>query len=59
MPGATATPGSDTPGTTATTVDPSELERQRNELNDRLGELDRRSDRISTWAQEQCGLELS
>ena len=58
-PGATTVPSGAAPGSTSTTVDPGELERQRNELNNRLGELDRRSDRISSWAQEQCGLELS
>jgi len=40
-------------------ADPGERERQREELNDRLGELDRRSDRIAAWASEQCGLDLS
>ena len=40
-------------------ADPGEVERQRDQLTDRLGELDRRSDRISAWAAEQCGLDLS
>ena len=44
---------------TTTTVDPGEIERRRDELNDRLGTLDRRSDRIEAWASEQCGIDLS
>jgi hypothetical protein len=47
------------PGATSSTVDPSEVERRRDELNERLSDLDRRSDRISAWAVEQCGLDLS
>ncbi|MHB1137870.1 MAG: hypothetical protein ACYC2O_02865 [Microthrixaceae bacterium] len=43
----------------ATTVDPGEVERRRDDLNDRLGDLDRRSDRISAWASEECGIDLS
>ncbi len=43
----------------ATTVDPSEVERRRDALNDRLGALDRRSDRIAAWASEECGIDLS
>lgn len=48
-----------TSDTSTDTVDPGEVERRRDELNARLGELDRRSDRISAWATEQCGLNLS
>lgn len=46
-------------GSSAPTVDPGEVERRRDELNDRLGALDRRSDRIAAWASEQCGIDLS
>ncbi|CAB4530354.1 unannotated protein [freshwater metagenome] len=38
--------------------DPSRFERRREELNTRLGQIDNRSQRISVWATEQCGLEL-
>ena len=48
-----------TSGTSTDTVDPGEVERRRDELNARLSDLDRRSDRISAWAAEQCGLNLS
>jgi len=47
------------PDATTSTVDPGEVERRRDELNERLDDLDRRSDRISAWALEQCGLDLS
>lgn len=40
-------------------VNPSEVERRREDLNDRFGELDTRSERITTWARRECGLELS
>ena len=40
-------------------VNPSEVERQREDLNDRFGELDTRSERITTWARRECGIELT
>ncbi len=40
-------------------VNPSEVERRREDLNDRFGELDARSERITTWARRECGLELA
>jgi hypothetical protein len=38
--------------------DPGQFERRREELNSRLGQIDNRSQRISVWASEQCGIEL-
>ena len=46
-------------GTGEQTVDPSNVERRREDLNDRFGDLDRRSERISTWALRECGIKLS
>jgi len=46
-------------GTGAETVDPGDVERRREDLNDRFGDLDRRSERISTWALRECGIKLS
>ena len=43
----------------ADSVNPSEVERRREDLNDRFGELDARSERITTWARRECGLELA
>ena len=40
-------------------VNPSEVERRREDLNDRFGELDTRSERIRTWARRECGIELA
>ncbi len=40
-------------------VNPSEVERRREDLNDRFGELDARSERITTWARRECGIELT
>jgi hypothetical protein len=40
-------------------VNPSEVERRREDLNDRFGELDERSERITTWARRECGLEMA
>ena len=40
-------------------VNPSEVERRREDLNDRFGELDARSERITTWARRECGLEMA
>lgn len=37
---------------------PATVERTREELNERLGELDRRSLRVATWASRECGLDL-
>lgn len=37
---------------------PAEIERRRANLNERLGELDRRSTRVSTWAATECGIDL-
>lgn len=36
----------------------SDAERRRAQLNDDLGELDERSQRVSTWALRECGLRL-
>lgn len=36
----------------------SELERRRELLNEQLGELDVRSERVSGWALRECGLQL-
>lgn len=36
----------------------SETERRRAQLNDDLGELDERSQRVSTWALRECGVRL-
>lgn len=38
--------------------DAGELERRRDQLNDELAELDQRSERVSTWALQECGLRL-
>lgn len=43
----------------STTVDPGQVERRREELNTRFGDLDGRSERITTWARRECGLELT
>lgn len=42
----------------AGTSEASEIERRREQLNDDLGELDLRSDRVSRWALSECGLDL-
>ncbi len=39
--------------------DAGEVERQRDELNDRFGDLDQRSDRVSVWALRECGIRLT
>jgi hypothetical protein len=54
------TPGGvEEPGTIdATDIGPAEVERRREALNARLGDLDRRGTRVSTWAARECGLEL-
>jgi hypothetical protein len=39
-------------------TDAGDLERRREQLNDELAELDQRSERVSTWALEECGLRL-
>ncbi len=38
--------------------DAGDLERRREQLNDDLAELDRRSQRVSSWALQECGLRL-
>lgn len=38
---------------------PAEVERRREQLNDQLGELDRRSLRVATWASRECGIDLT
>ena len=38
--------------------DPAALERQREELNNRLAELGRRSTSVQTWASRECGIDL-
>ena len=38
--------------------DPAALERQREELNNRLSELGRRSTSVQTWASRECGIDL-
>lgn len=40
-------------------VSAAQVERQREELNDRFGELDRRATRVTTWAARECGLDLA
>ena len=40
-------------------VSAAQVERQREQLNDRFGELDRRATRVSTWAARECGLDLA
>ena len=40
------------------TSDAGELERRREQLNDDLAELDRRSQRVSSWALQECGMRL-
>ncbi|MGB3412603.1 MAG: hypothetical protein WBA45_15565 [Microthrixaceae bacterium] len=42
------------PGTT----EPTDVEQRRNELNTRLGELDERSENVSNWALQECGIKL-
>lgn len=39
--------------------DPAEVERRRDQINERLGTLDRRIERVSTWAERECGLRLN
>lgn len=36
-----------------------DLERQRDDLNARLGELGTSSDRVAAWASAQCGIDLT
>lgn len=36
----------------------AEVERRREDLNARFGDLDRRATRVSTWAARECGLDL-
>jgi hypothetical protein len=38
--------------------DAGELERRREQLNDELAELDQRSERVSDWALQECGVRL-
>lgn len=40
------------------TSDAGEIERRREQLNEDLAEMDRRSQRVATWALEECGLRL-
>jgi hypothetical protein len=40
-------------------VGAADVERSRDELNSRFGDLDRRSTRVSTWAARECGIDLS
>jgi hypothetical protein len=40
-------------------VSAAQVERQREELNERFGELDRRATRVTTWAARECGLDLA
>ena len=40
-------------------VSAAQVERRREELNDRFGELDRRATRVTTWAARECGLDLA
>lgn len=64
-PDADAPAGGDQTTTTATTVaggaggDPAEVERRREELNERLGELSGTSSDVENWARRNCGIELS
>ncbi|HTN99148.1 MAG TPA: hypothetical protein VL068_00625 [Microthrixaceae bacterium] len=44
--------------TKTTIVEPTDVDQRRAELNSRLGTLDKRSENVSNWALEQCGLEL-
>ena len=39
-------------------VDPGQFERRREDLNKSLGQMGRRSDRITVWTSEQCGIDL-
>lgn len=39
-------------------TEPTDVEQRRNELNSRLGELDKRSEKVGNWALEQCGIKL-
>jgi hypothetical protein len=40
-------------------VSAAQVERQREALNDRFGQLDRRATRVTTWAARECGLDLA
>lgn len=40
-------------------VGAADVERRREDLNSRFGDLDLRANRISTWAARECGLDLS
>jgi len=46
-------------GTGGGSPGPAEVERRREQLNDRLGQLDRRSLRVATWSSRECGLDLT
>src|SRR5690606_28248133 len=39
-------------------VSPAQIERRREDLNARFGDLDRRATRVSVWAAEECGIDL-
>ena len=39
-------------------ADPTALERRRDQLNERLAELGRRSRNVSAWASRECGVDL-
>ncbi len=56
------TGGDDTQDDTSTvnppSTEPTDVEQRRNELNFRLGELDKTSDDVSNWALKECGIEL-
>ena len=55
--GETATTATTVPGGAG--VDPAEVERRREELNERLGELSATSSEVEDWARRNCGIELS
>ena len=44
--------------TTVTTSEPADVERQREALDQRLGDLSTQSARVATWASRNCGLDL-
>lgn len=44
--------------TNPVTTEPTDVEQRRNELNTRLGKLDERSENVSNWALQECGIKL-
>ncbi|MGB6059908.1 MAG: hypothetical protein WBF71_16755 [Microthrixaceae bacterium] len=44
--------------TNPVTTEPTDVEQRRNELNARLGKLDERSENVSNWALQECGIKL-